>query len=58
MIKRAEAITFVLLPPNLRCTAAADGKFQGGLFQQRNAVECIDWRKAKESNTVSLHTTQ
>ena len=25
-----------------RCTAAKDGKFQGGQSVQRNAVECVD----------------
>ncbi len=29
-------------PLYLRCTAAKDGKLQGGLLKQRNAVECLD----------------
>ena len=37
------------LPPYQRCTAAKDGQLQGGLVQQKNAVECVDCRKTKES---------
>ena len=36
------AITYRPSPLYQRCTAAKDGKFQGGLVQQSNAVEFVD----------------
>jgi hypothetical protein len=36
------AITLRPSPLYQRCTAAKDGKLQGGLREQRDAVECID----------------
>ena len=36
------AITGSPSPLYQRCTAAKDGKLQGGLRQQTHAVECID----------------
>jgi hypothetical protein len=38
----AAAITFCPLPVHQRCTAAKDGKLQGGLIQQNNAMEFVD----------------
>ena len=42
LILRAEAITGSHSPPHQRCTAAKDGKLQGGHRKQRDAVGCID----------------
>jgi hypothetical protein len=39
IIKRV-AITCSPSPLNQRCTAAKDGKFQGGLRQQTKSAEC------------------
>jgi hypothetical protein len=39
---RAGAITRRPLPPHQRCTGAKDGKFQGGLSKQRDAMEFFD----------------
>ena len=39
---RGGAITRSPSPLYQRCTAAKDGKFQGGLWQQTNAVEFVD----------------
>jgi hypothetical protein len=49
IIIRAAAITRRSSPLYQRCTAAKDGKLQGGLREQNNAVECVDWSEAKES---------
>jgi hypothetical protein len=38
---KAAAITRYPSPPHQRCTGAKDGKFQGGLFEQSNAVEFV-----------------
>jgi hypothetical protein len=38
----AAAITLSSSPAHQRCTASKDGKFQGGHFQQINAVEFVD----------------
>ena len=40
-MKRAGAITRRPSRAHLRCTAAADGRFQGGHRKQTNAVECF-----------------
>ena len=40
--KRGGTITCWPSPPHQRCTAAKDGKFQGGLLEQTNAVEFVD----------------
>ncbi len=40
MILKAGALTIGPSPAHQRCIAATDGKFQSGLCQQKNAVEC------------------
>ena len=42
IITAAAAITMRSWPPHQRCTAAKDGKFQGGHGKQTHAVECLD----------------
>ena len=42
LIVNAKAITRSASPLYQRCTAAKDGKLQGGHLEQTNAVECVD----------------
>jgi hypothetical protein len=42
IITRAAAITCSPSRSHQRCTAAKDGKFEGGLLEQRYAVEFVD----------------
>jgi hypothetical protein len=53
IIIKAGAITSCFSPPNQRWTEVKDGKLQGGVLEQTNAVEFLDWRKAKESACAS-----
>ncbi len=42
IIIRGGVITRRPSHPHQRCTAAKDGKLQGGLLEQTDAVECVD----------------
>jgi hypothetical protein len=42
VMMKAAAITSCPPPLYHRCTGSKDGKFQGGLLEQKNAVECVD----------------
>ena len=42
IIIRGGVFTLCPPPPHQRCTAAKDGKLQGGLLEQTDAVECFD----------------
>jgi hypothetical protein len=43
-VLKTGAITFCPSPPDLHCTEAADGRFQSGHLQQKNAVESFVWK--------------
>jgi hypothetical protein len=47
IIIKGRAITRSHSPSHQRCTAAKDGKLQGGLRQQTNAAEWLDWEQRK-----------